>query len=164
MTWCLVYTKPQRETLALSKLTEQGFVGYLQMRTVEKRLGQKSSIRSVPLFPRYLFIDMDALYEQKKHAIRSTPGVRDLIKSGGFVSTIDDALVDGVRLLECDYLGRVESIYQAGEKVIINNALMHQVEAIFQCDEGEQRALLLIQLLHTPTHIRLDKSQLTKIS
>ena len=74
MTWCLVYTKPQRETLALSKLTEQGFVGYLPMRTVEKRLGQKSSIWSVPLFPRYLFINMDALYEQKKTCDSIDPG------------------------------------------------------------------------------------------
>jgi len=162
MTWCLVFTKPQRETFALSKLTEQGFVGYLPMRAVEKRLGQKSSVQSVPLFPRYLFVAMDALYEQKKHVVRSTPGVSDLVKTGGVINAIDDAIVHAVRMLEHDHLERVESLYQPGEKVIINNALMHQVEAIFQCNQGEQRALLLIHLLQKAVMVNVNKADLHK--
>jgi len=162
MTWCLVFTKPQRETFALSKLTEQGFVGYLPMRAVEKRLGQKSSVQSVPLFPRYLFVAMNALYEQKKHVVRSTPGVSDLVKTGGVINAIDEAIVHAVRMLEHARLDRVESLYQPGESVIIDNALMHEVEAIYQCDQGEQRALLLIHLLQKAVLVSVDKADVYK--
>lgn len=77
---------------------------------------------------------------------------------------MDDELIISIRSLEAGRQEQVEAYFKPNSVVKITQGIYHDLEAIYVEDQGEQRSLLLIQLLHTATHMHLDKSQLIKIS
>lgn len=163
MTWHLIYSKPQKEHLALKKLTEQGFMGYLPLRPVERiRRGQRQVLQE-PLFHRYLFIEADDRFLMRRHTIRSTPGVSHLLQIGEIDTPVADELIDIIRSLEASHQDQIEAYFKPNSVVKITQGIYHDLEAIFVEDQGEQRALLLIQLLQTDTGISIDKHHLSKI-
>ena len=163
MTWHLIYTKPQKESLALEKLSEQGLIGYLPIKPVERIRRGKREILQEPLFQRYLFIQADDRFLMRRHAIRSTPGVSHLLQIGETDTPVDDELIVSIRSLEAGHQDLVEAYFKPNSVVKITQGIYHDLEAIFVEDQGEQRALLLIQLLQTDTRISIDKHHLSKI-
>ena len=163
MTWHLVYTKPRMESLALEKLCEQGLIGYLPIKPVERIRRGKREILQEPLFQRYVFILADDRFLMRRHAIRSTPGVSHLLQIGETDASVDDELIGIIRSLEAGHQDQVEAYFKPNSVVKITQGIYHDLEAIFVEDQGEQRALLLIQLLQTDTRISIDKHHLSKI-
>ena len=163
MTWHLVYTKPRKESLALEKLSEQGLMGYLPMKPMERIRRGKHQVLQEPLFQRYVFILADDRFLMRRHAIRSTPGVSHLLQIGETDASVDDELIGIIRSLEAGHQDQVEACFKPNSVVKITQGLYHDLEAIFVEDQGEQRALLLIQLLQTDTRISIDKHHLSKI-
>ena len=163
MTWHLVYTKPRKESLALEKLSEQGLMGYLPMKPMERIRRGKRQVLQEPLFQRYLFIQADDRFFLRRHAIRSTPGVSHLLQIGETDASVDDELIGIIRSLEAGHQDQVEAYFKPNSVVKITQGIYHGLEAIFVEDQGEQRALLLIQLLQTDTRISIDKHHLSKI-
>ena len=163
MTWHLIYTKPRKENLALEKLSEQGLIGYLPIKPVERIRRGKRVVLQEPLFQRYLFILADDRFLMRRHAIRSTPGVSHLLQIGETDTPVDDELIDIIRSLEAGHQDQVEAFFKPNSVVKIIHGIYHDFKAIFVEDQGEQRALLLIQLLQTDTRISLDKHHLSKI-
>ena len=163
MTWHLVYTKPRMESLALEKLSEQGLISYLPLKPVERIRRGKRQVLQEPLFQRYLFIQADDRFFLRRHAIRSTPGVSHLLQIGEIDTPVDDELIVFIRSLEAGHQDLVEAYFKPNSVVKITQGIYHDLEAIFVEDQGEQRALLLIQLLQTDTRISIDKHHLSKI-
>jgi len=163
MTWHLIYTKPRKESLALEKLSEQGLIGYLPLKPVERIRRGKRQVLQEPLFQRYLFIQADDRFFLRRHAIRSTPGVSHLLQIGEIDTPVDDELIVFIRSLEAGHQDLVEAYFKPNSVVKITQGIYHDLEAIFVEDQGEQRALLLIQLLQTDTRISIDKHHLSKI-
>jgi transcription antitermination factor NusG len=79
--WHVVYTHPQAERRATQHLAEQGYTAYLPMIVARRR---DNVIRSlfhhvpVPLFPRYAFVQFDAMRDPWM-PIMHTLGVRSLL-------------------------------------------------------------------------------------
>ena len=163
MTWHLIYTKPRKESLALEKLSEQGLIGYLPLKPVERIRRGKPQVLQEPLFQRYLFIEADDRFLMRRHAIRSTPGVSYLLQIGETDTPVGDELIDIIRSLEAGHQDQVEAYFKPNSVVKITQGIYHDLEAIFVEDQGEQRALLLLQLLQTDTRISIDKHHLSKI-
>ena len=163
MTWHLIYTKPRKESLALEKLSEQGLISYLPLKPVERIRRGKRQVLQEPLFQRYLFIQADDRFFLRRHAIRSTPGVSHLLQIGEIDTPVDDELIVFIRSLEAGHRDLVEAYFKPNNVVKITQGIYHDLEAIFVEDQGEQRALLLIQLLQTDTRISIDKHHLSKI-
>ena len=163
MAWHLIYTKPRKESLALEKLCEQGLIGYLPLKPVERIRRGKREVVQEPLFHRYVFILADDRFLMRRHAIRSTPGVSHLLQIGGTDASVDDELIGIIRSLEAGHQDQVEAYFKPNSVVKITQGIYHDLEAIFVEDQGEQRALLLIQLLQTDTRISIDKHHLSKI-
>ena len=163
MTWHLIYTKPRKESLALEKLSEQGLIGYLPLKPVERIRRGTPQVVQEPLFHRYLFIEADDRFLMRRHAIRSTPGVSHLLQIGETDVSVDDELIGIIRSLEAGHQDQVEAYFKPNSVVKITQGIYHDLEAIFVEDQGEQRALLLIQLLQTDTRISIDKHHLSKI-
>ena len=163
MTWHLIYTKPRKESLALEKLSEQGLIGYLPLKPVERIRRGKRQVVQEPLFQRYLFIEADDRFLMRRHAIRSTPGVSYLLQIGETDTPVGDELIDIIRSLEAGHQDQVEAYFKPNSVVKITQGIYHDLEAIFVEDQGEQRALLLLQLLQTDTRISIDKHHLSKI-
>lgn len=60
MHWYLIHTKPRQEKCALENLERQGYACYLPMLPTEKLRQRILTIGEEPLFPRYLFIQLDS--------------------------------------------------------------------------------------------------------
>jgi transcriptional antiterminator RfaH len=162
MTWHVIMTKPQKESYAVKKLTEQGFTVYCPLRPHEKLVRHKRAVKHLPLFPRYLFIQQDEQFLQQQHVLRSTPGVSQLIKQGEKAISVKDEVIDSIRSLEQSFRDTTESYFTQHEPVKIRDGVYQHLEAIYLQDDGEQRALLLIQLLQKDTILSVEKSSLQK--
>lgn len=146
--WYLVYTKTKKEDLAKVNLERQGYPVYLPlMRTPRRRSGRRI-IRVEPMFPRYLFIHLDA--ETDNWApIRSTLGVVSLVRFGMFPSPVPDQLVEALRGRE-DEAG-VQDIpvhtFEEGQRVRIEEGPFTGYEGILLARTGQERVLILLDIV-----------------
>ncbi len=56
------------------------------------------------------------------------------------------------------------SPFQAGDIVTIRDGAFAGIEAVYQMDDGEARALVLIELLHRPTRMTITMTSLQRAS
>jgi transcriptional antiterminator RfaH len=91
--WYLIHTKPANETLARMHLERQGFRVYFPRvaQALPSRQGWRERI--VPLFPRYLFLQLctDA---QSLAPVRSTVGVAGIVRFGDDYTVVADSVVE----------------------------------------------------------------------
>ena len=163
MHWYLVHTKPRRELCALEHLERQGFGCYLPLLRTEKLRRTRLDTCDEPLFPRYLFIQLDTdLQSRSWGPIRSTVGVSRLVAFGGEPAKVPSALVEQLRQHENHLRGQVVPLFQAGERVRVTQGPFAGLEGVYQIAEGERRVLVLIEMLCKPVLLPLEPSALRK--
>ncbi|MEW5886299.1 MAG: transcription/translation regulatory transformer protein RfaH [Pseudomonadota bacterium] len=165
MHWYLVHTKPRRELCALEHLERQGFGCYLPLLRTEKLRRTRLDTCDEPLFPRYLFIQLDTdLQSRSWGPIRSTVGVSRLVAFGGEPAKVPSALVEQLRQHENHLRGQVVPLFQAGERVRVTQGPFAGLEGVYQIAEGERRVLVLIEMLCKPVRVPLEPTALRKAS
>ena len=98
--WYLIYTKPRQEQVAVANLQQQAYAAFAPSLTVKKRTNQGWKWVNEPLFPNYVFIQLDDLTDDWR-PIRSTRGVSGFVRFGsGLPVPINDQLMQP--LLELD--------------------------------------------------------------
>lgn len=162
--WWVVQTKPQGEALAIEHLHEQNFTTYCPMYRKETIRGRQVKVATVPLFSRYVFVLRDQAALQTAHTIRSTRGVSQLIKVGEQPTLVKASVIEKIKLLETEHLNQSEHYFKANDEVLITSGLYQGLEAIYQMDNGLERAVVLLNLLQRETQLTLDKTQLRKSS
>lgn len=147
--WYTVHSKPRQEITAEQNLQRQGFETYLPKIGLRKRKSSKWVKIVEPLFPRYLFIRVDP-GQHSLAPVRSTTGVAGLVRFGNLLQPVPPAVIE--------YLKQVESLetaqhpaddwpHQPGDKVDILAGPFAGLSGVFQVATGQDRALLLIELL-----------------
>src|SRR5262245_43938276 len=93
--WYLVFTQAQGEQTASINLGRQGYRVYcprLQRRTLSRGRWIE---RIVALFPRYLFVQLDAA-RQSLAPVRSTIGVAGIVRFGAEPALVPQGMVDAL--------------------------------------------------------------------
>jgi transcriptional antiterminator RfaH len=155
--WYLVHTKPRQEERARLNLEQQGYVCFVPTLQQEKLRRGKLTVVSEALFPRYLFIRLDSSLSGRSWGpIRSTLGVSTLVCFGNVPAQIAEHLIEHLQQqqLQQEQHG-VQALYVAGEALRITSGPFAGLDAIYQMKDGEQRALVLIELLGRPSALRL---------
>jgi transcriptional antiterminator RfaH len=167
--WHVVHTKPRLETQAIENLERQGYTCFLPMLNIQKISRGKFRTATVPLFPRYAFIQLEhhtndtQLYSQNWAPIRSTVGVQGLVRFGQTLATLDDALVSA---LQAHILQNTapKPLLQPQQEVTITNGAFAGVAGIYQrltqLPDGESRAFVLIELLSKSVTISIAPEHL----
>ena len=89
-------TKPRQEPIAEENLQRQGYDTYLPRIRLRKRKRNKWVDAVEPLFPRYLFIQVDP--DQHSLApVRSTLGVAKLVRFGQLLRPVPESVIDYIR-------------------------------------------------------------------
>jgi len=159
--WYLVYTKPRQEEVARINLEQQGYTCYLPLIEIEKIRRRKAVLVTEPMFARYLFIQLDRSTTGKSWSpIRSTLGVSTLVHFGGQPTKVDDRLIDGLRQRE-QHL-EAQALFTSGDKVVVTEGAFAGLEAIFQANDAEQRAIILLEILSKPVLMRVAPASLLK--
>ena len=160
LSWYAVHSKPRQEEQAQQQLQRQGYATYLpRMRLRKRRRGKWAKVVE-PLFPRYLFIRVDAS-EQSLAPVRSTLGVAGLVRFGHLLRPVPDAIIDYLKQQEYAGTGlRSDDAcpHQPGDEVEILEGPFAGLSGIFQTATGEERALVLLELLgrQNPITVAMD--------
>ena len=170
--WHVVHTKPRLEQQAFDNLERQGYVCFLPTLDVEKVSRGKFSVATEPLFPRYVFIQLEhatadaGLNKQSWAPIRSTLGVQRLVSFGTSPAVVEDALITELAAHHEARQAPV-AIFHANDPVVIKTGAFAGIEGIYQrlaqMPSGEARAFVLIELLSKSIALPIAPEHLKKI-
>ena len=147
--WACIYTHPQAEFWAASNLRSSGYQPYLPTHLARQRdRAVPTLFHSVtrPLFPRYLFVPFDHLTASWS-PIRATPGVCDILRSGGEPSYVSEAVVSALQTAEAFRATHLPDAAQwaSGDAVVVSGgAACGMRGAIVKVDR--ERAVVLLQM------------------
>ena len=117
--------------------------------------------RIEPLFPRYLFIHLDAETDAWR-PIRSTIGVSALEQFGQHPARVPDGLIAALREHETGqgvHEIPVEPLRE-GDRVRIVDGTLSGYEGIFLARSGRDRVVVLLEVMGKPSRISLDPDTL----
>jgi transcriptional antiterminator RfaH len=162
--WYLVHTKIRQESRALSNLEAQGFECFLPTLQIEKIRKNTLTIAEEVLFPRYLFIRLATdLDSQSWTPIRSTPGVNRLVAFGNTPAKVDSNLIEQIQKRSLNSPTPL-AYFKFGELVQITQGAFAGVDAIYQMKDGDQRVMVLINILSQNVKMSVQPSMLRKLS
>jgi transcriptional antiterminator RfaH len=142
--WYLIHCKPREDERALENLERQGFECYRPARLVERHRNGRKCIVQEPLFPNYLFIRLDCVNDDW-HPIRSTRGVIHIVQFNEFPLPVADEIIEGIRSRLAAV--SVEPYLKPGDRVRIAAGPFSQLEAVFVAYDGQNRVVLLLNIL-----------------
>lgn len=150
--WYLVQCKPRQEARAEQNLRNQHFSCYCPQHMVEKIRHGKRVVMQQPLFPGYLFINLCKLNDNW-HSIRSTRGVLRMVTFAGEPLPVDDVIISNLQ----ERLASIgdKPLFEKGTSVTIVDGPFKDLEAVFHKVDGEERAVILLSVLHRQQQIKL---------
>lgn len=156
--WYAVYTQNRMEKWARSNLWERGFEVYLPQYSKRRRHARRTDRVAAPLFPRYLFVRAD-LEQGARRAIRTAPGVADMVAFSNTPVPVADAVIAELRAREGDdglvSLASLAEHYELGEKLRINSGAFSDQFGFFNGLDDRNRVLLLLDLLGRRIPVRI---------
>lgn len=158
--WYVIQCKGSESFRAAEHLSNQGYEVFHPVLDVKRKQQGKLTTVTEPLFPYYLFIRLDQVVSNWR-PIRSTRGVLRLLTFGNTPIAVPDALVETLRAQPHRQEGS-HSYFTAGEKVTITDGPFKDLEAIFTRCKGEERAIVLLNVLQRPQHVELSVESLEK--
>lgn len=148
--WHVVICKPRQEFIALDNLRRQGFHTYLPRIQVRRRLQGRWMSSVQPLFPRYLFVSVEQGV-QNTAVIRSTHGAVGLLRFGSEPARVPEKIIDALVAREDPSTGLIienpAEQYQSGDRVKMLDGALAGIEGIFASMSGDDRVVVLIELL-----------------
>lgn len=160
LSWYVIQCKGGESFRAAEHLTNQGYDVFHPVLTLKrKRQGKLVSVTE-PLFPYYLFIRLDQVVSNWR-PIRSTRGVLRLLTFGNKPIATPNALIDTLRS-QPHHQDSIHTYFSAGEKVTITEGPFKDLEAIFTRCKGEERAIVLLNVLNRPQHLEVPVVGLQK--
>ena len=161
--WYLVHTKARQEDTAITNLQRQNFRCYMPMLFMEKVRRGKPMVVAEPMFPSYVFVQLDTSGQgQSWSPIRSTLGVRELVKFGGHPPKVDAELITALHEREQLQQTNPQALFAAGDKVVITQGPFAGIEAIYKTADAERRSMILLSMLNKPVSMRIEPGQLRK--
>jgi len=156
--WYLVHTKPSRESIAETNLRRQGYVVYVPRMIDSMRRGGRSNDCLVPLFPRYLFLQLSEGY-QPLNPVRSSIGVAGIVRFGMRYAIVPERIVTELQSRADPESGlhRLASrnVLTPGTSVRITTGPFEGLNGVFERQAGEARVIVLLRLLGQEAPVRL---------
>ncbi len=155
MNWFVVHTKSHQEMRAEEQLLNQGFQVYLPIITREIHGGR---FKREPLFSNYLFLANKPSPTQFG-VIRSTRGVQGLVRFGTEFAMMEDSSIRALRERELGIAPIVR--FQEQQEVRITDGPLMDLDAVYLCRCGVERAMVLLKLLNRSQRIEISERFLT---
>jgi len=145
--WFVVQSRPHKELFASRNLANQGFRVFLPQ--LRKSIRSARRVREVerPLFPRYLFVEMD-LHRQGWRSILGTYGVTRLVMEGPRPLPAPRGLVEGL-IARSDAYSVVDlslSLTPGQSVELLSGPFAGKIGALVEL-EGAERVRVLLEIL-----------------
>ena len=163
--WYAVFTKPRQEQLAAEHLERQHFECFLPMAfNPYQRRSKQRQLCIEALFPRYLFLRAVA-DQQSLGPVRSTRGVCCLVRFGMKLITVPENIIRSIKARMHPESGLIElepTPVNPGDRVRVFDGPFTGIEGILKAHTGQQRALILMDLLGTQSTVEVDSMLLQR--
>lgn len=159
--WYTVFCKPRGEETAEANLGNQGYAVYLPRLLTQHRRTGKWVDRLEPLFPRYLFLQpRDAA--QSLAPVRSTLGAVGLVRFGGQPAVMANALIEELRARLDPATGAhaQRTVFKPGTVVKFVEGPFSGLEGIFSKETGEERVIVLLDMLGKTNSLKVNRDWL----
>lgn len=161
--WYLLYTKPRQEAVAMEHLSNQNYHAYLPQITVEKR--KKGQYQAVvePMFPRYIFIQLDQ-HTDNWGPIRSTRGVAGMVRFGGEPAKVPDDLIACLQQAQAQtHVEDLAPTFVTGDVVKVMAGPFAGYEAVFSAEKSDERVIILLNIANAHSKVQLSKDDIEKV-
>ncbi|PXF63048.1 transcription/translation regulatory transformer protein RfaH [Kangiella spongicola] len=161
--WYLVQCKPRQESRAQENLENQSINSFFPIISLEKIVRGKRKQIEEAMFPGYLFVELLETGEYWSK-IRSTRGVRDFVRFGGVPAKISQQLLEQLKVIDHDFVTKVvDSTPKEGDRVRVTAGPFKDLEGIFKMPDGEQRSIVLLNMLGKLTVLEVSNDEFEKI-
>lgn len=145
----------------MENFDNQGFRCFLPTIFVERLHSGRRAMVSEPLFPRYLFVYLEA-GRSNWSVIRSTRGVSHLVRFGGLAASVPSALIEAL----AEKSAQKKELFDAGDPLKVIDGPFVGLEAellrLYEAPDGEARVVILMDILTRPQKISLPASVVRK--
>ncbi len=161
--WYLLYTKPRQEQTAVANLERQGYRTYLPLIKKRKTLRSKRQDAIEPLFPSYMFIELDAGADNWR-PIRSTIGVNKMVQFGNSPAMAPVELIELIRSSEDEhgFIPIDPDAPKKGDTIQMAEGPLLGAQGIFLEKKGLDRVVVLLDIVGRQTRSVVDASQVEK--
>jgi len=156
--WYVVQTQVNAENKAVAHLARQGFAAYLPRYLKRRRHARRVDVVAAPLFPRYLFVEID-MAVQRWRSIYSTVGVSRLVCNGEYPAPVPDGIVAQLKgretesgFVKLDHRPR----FKAGDKIRVLEGAFYDCIGIYDGMPDRERVGILLDLLGRKVRVLLD--------
>ena len=152
--WYALMNKPLMDAYAEEQLSHQGYLTYRPLAIRERRRRGNVIPVTESLFPGYLFINLDAV-NANWDPIQSTNGVSGMVRFGDFPLSVPDTLIEQLKRQENQFHGKAIDLdhFQRGDVVTIGSGSSEGLNAVFERYNGEERVILLMNILNAQTNV-----------
>ena len=153
MTWYALQHKPSQGDRALTHLQNQDIACFYPKITVEKIKAGKRTKKLEPLFPGYLFVNLEQT-DPMWAKLRSTRGILRIVSFANKPAAIPDDVIQHIE--DSVHTVAEQGGIKPGQAVDLEDGPFKGIGAIFQAYDGEERAIVLISFM--------QKQQMVKVS
>ena len=166
--WYLVQCKPNAAQIAVRNLENQSFGTFLPLQEITQRKGNIFQRQIRPLFPGYLFVQIDP-DQGPWRQVNSTRGVARLVRLGAEPSVLPNEIVEAL-MARCDKQSVLRQTIetQSGQLHTGNQARVTQGPfsgfiATISDIEPNNRINILIEIMGQTTNVAIDAGALQPI-
>ncbi len=157
MTWYALQHKPAQGDRALEHLQNQDIACFYPKIPVEKIKAGKRTKKLEPLFPGYLFVNLEQT-DPMWAKLRSTRGVLRIVGFANKPAPISDDVIQHIKE-GLDSVAEQGGI-RPGQAVQLNEGPFEGINAIFQAYDGEARAIVLINFMQKQQQVKVPVSSI----
>ena len=160
--WYVIHALSNQEFRAKLNLQRQNYIVYLPQYIGTRKHARKVEKIVKPLFPRYLFIQLDLLHDNIS-SINSTFGVNKIVALGKEPSIISNEVIKNFMDLE-DNKGNLDCIvnsrFKIGENIKIKDGVLKGNNAVFMGINENQRVSVLLSMMGRKLNISMPSLSL----
>ena len=160
--WYLAQLKPNAGRIAQTHLARQGFETFLPLEEHTRRQRHRFVTATRPLFPGYIFVQLDTAVGGWQ-AVSSTTGIVRLVRFGTEPAPVPDGLVAALRA-RCDQAGRIlpADMIDVGDRVRLASGPLTEFVATVERVAPDRRVWLLMDLMGSQTRVQSTLEQLKR--
>ena len=160
--WIAIRSKPRSEKIVSSELERKGIEVFLPLIKKRQQWSDRKKWVDFPLFPSYLFARIEL---KNSIFILSTRGVNTIVKFGDRAITVDNKVVDSLRLvLEGGYDLHQIKYFTIGDQVKVIDGPMKGVLGIVKTkNNNDNRLVIKIDALQQAVAMHINSEYLEYI-
>ena len=160
LSWFLVHCKANAAILARQNLQNQDFGVFLPLQKVTRRKAKQFHTSLHPLFPGYLFVQIEPLAGHWRK-INSTRGVARLVQLGTDPCPVPDKVIKALlERCDADHVLQDRGALDVGHHAHISEGPLSGFVAEILAIEPDSRVHLLLDIMGQATHITVAPSMI----